>query len=346
VRGSLLIRADAGTQIGTGHLMRCLALAQAWRAGGGRAVFLVGQGASLLAGRPGAEEFSARPLDAPAGSREDAGRTAEAAAAERSHAVVVDGYAFGADYQRRLKDAGLRLLFVDDHGHAGEYCADLVLNQNIDAAPGPYAKRAAHTRLLLGTRYALLRREFRTHGAWRRAIAPRVRRILVTLGGGDPDNVTLTVIRALRLLDDPALEAVVVAGGANPHLRALEEAARGARFPIRLVRDVPEMPALMTWADLAVSAGGTTCWEMACLGLPHLVLVLADHQKAIAAGLDRAGSVVSLGEARSCSAEEIAGRLRSLGEDARARDAMSRRGRELVDGQGALRVARELDNLA
>ena len=110
---------------------------------------------------------------------------------------MVDGYQFNADYQRALKAAGFRVLFLDDYGHATHYSADLVLNQNAYANEKMYAARESYTRLLLGTDYCLLRREFSSWRGWKREIAPIGTKILVTMGGSDPENFTTDVVEAL-----------------------------------------------------------------------------------------------------------------------------------------------------
>ena len=150
--------------------------------------------------------------------------------------MVLDGYQFDVEYQRRLKAAGVKLLVVDDTGHAGAYAADLVLDQNAHATKDFYARRESYTQLLLGPRYALLRREFKPWRSWRREIAPVARKVLVTVGGSDPDNVTLRVIRALRILAEHKLKATVVVGGSNPHAHDLEPEAQSAGDALRLVK--------------------------------------------------------------------------------------------------------------
>ena len=115
----LVIRADADSRMGTGHVMRCLALAQAWQDAGGRALFLMAAVPPALKTRLESEDMEVAPLQATPGSPEDAGETAALARSCGADWVVADGYHFGADYQRLLKDSGLRLLCIDDYGHAG-----------------------------------------------------------------------------------------------------------------------------------------------------------------------------------------------------------------------------------
>ena len=268
----LVIRADADSRLGTGHVMRCLALAQAWQDAGGRALFLMAPAPPALKTRLLSEGMEVLALEHGSGSPEDARETAQLARSRGADWVVVDGYHFGADYQRLIKDSGLRLLCIDDYGHAAHYSADLVLNQNINATEELYPSREANTRLLLGTRYVLLRREFWPWRGWRREIPAVARKVLVTLGGGDPDNVTLKVIQALAQVEIEGLEAVVVVGAANPHLQELQAVVKDLPFPIRLESNVTNMPELMAWADVAITAGGSTCWESAFMGLPALRL--------------------------------------------------------------------------
>ncbi|NYT10684.1 MAG: UDP-2,4-diacetamido-2,4,6-trideoxy-beta-L-altropyranose hydrolase, partial [Methanosarcinales archaeon] len=222
MKRTLVIRADASTRIGTGHVMRCLALAQAWQDSGRRAVFAMGMGSPVLVDRLTFEGMEVFHLSAEPGSTEDAEQTADLAQSMGSDWVVVDGYHFGSDYQRIIKESGLRLLFIDDNGHVCHYYADIVLNQNLHANEDLYRNREPYTKLLLGTQYVLLRREFWPWRSWKRDIPEVARKLLVTLGGSDPDNVTLKVIQVLQQIEQ--LETVVVIGGSNLHYEELSSA--------------------------------------------------------------------------------------------------------------------------
>lgn len=246
------------------------------------------------------------------GSTDDAVQTVEIARKKNASWIVVDGYHFGSDYQRHIKDAGFRLLSLDDYAHAKHYFSDIVLNQNLHAHETLYNRRESYTDLFLGTPYVLLRKEFLIWRKWRKEISDVARRVLVTLGGGDPDNVTLKVIQALRILTDSTLEAVVVVGGENPHYDVLQDAVEEVPFSVRLERDVPDMAELMAWADIAVSAGGSTCWEQAFIGVPAITIALAKNQTPIAKALDKAGAGVDLGFHETIEKEKIAKALESL----------------------------------
>ena len=219
---TLLIRADGNARIGTGHIMRCLALAQAWQCKGGKVVFAMVDSTPSIERRLSGEGMEFVRLDSSPGSLADATQTINQALICQAPWIVADGYYFGATWQKEIKDAGSRLLIIDDFAHAEHYYADLVLNQNLHADANLYAPREHYTRLLLGTRYVQLRREFLDWRNWQREIPAVARHILITLGGSDPDNVTGKVIHALDFMQD--VEAVVVVGGSNPNLDSLQSA--------------------------------------------------------------------------------------------------------------------------
>ena len=339
--GTLLVRADASSDIGVGHVMRCLALAQAWLDRGGRVVFVVescpeGIARRLMVNRIGVERLGER-----AGSEADAHRTAALARDVGARWIVVDGYGFGPDYQEALSQGDHRTLVLDDHGYLRRYIADAILNQNIHANECLYPDAPDDTELLLGTSYALLRREFSgtPRGELRRADGQdaRAQRVLVTLGGGDPDNATSIVLDGLQRIDHP-LDVDVMVGAANPHMEVLQKLALASPHRIRLQINVANVRPFMERADVAVSAGGSTCWELCYLGVPILAVSIADNQRPIAAGLSAAGAALDLGWHGSLTPESVASRLGRLLSDPDRQGSMARVGRKMVDGRGASRV--------
>jgi UDP-2,4-diacetamido-2,4,6-trideoxy-beta-L-altropyranose hydrolase len=335
---SLILRADASIAMGTGHLMRCLALAQGWQDQGGECIVALAESTAGAEERIRREKFEVITLAAPPGSPQNAVQLVELAAARHADWVALDGYQFKVEYQRQLKTAGVKLLVVDDTGHAGAYVGDLVLDQNVHATEDFYTRREPYTQLLLGPRYALLRREFKPWRNWKREIAPVARKVLVTVGGSDPDNVTLRVIRALRLLAEHNLEATVVVGGSNTHGHDLEREVQSGGGALSLLRDVADMPQLMAEADVAISAAGITTWEMCFLGMPAVLIDVAENQTPGARELDRQGIAIHAGSSQEVTPERIAARLKPLLASPERRAAMSERGRKLVDGLGAERV--------
>jgi UDP-2,4-diacetamido-2,4,6-trideoxy-beta-L-altropyranose hydrolase len=345
--GTILIRADANVEKGTGHVMRCLALAQGWQDAGGRAAFAMAESPAAIRQRLAAENIEVHEVRQAAGTGEDANRTAELAQACGATWIVVDGYSFGIEYRRRIKNAGMKLLWIDDNGDAAYCFADMVVNQNVHAGESLYASREAECRLLLGPRYAMLRREFDAWRGWKReinavGISAVGSKVLITMGGSDRENVTLAVVEALQAVSIANLEAVVVVGGSNPHFESIADAAESFHGKIRVERNAANMAELMAWADIAVSAAGSTCWEMCLLGLPAILIDVAENQRPIAEGLARLAVSIHAGSSENVSSEKMAADIEGLLLSAECRSAMSRRGRELVDGEGSRRVVSEL----
>ena len=333
----MIIRADASTEMGTGHVMRCLALGQAWRDAGGKVTFVTCCNSDRLIRRLEAEEFEIHPLTRPYPDASDWEHTKSVLEFHTDSWVVLDGYHFDDDYQRLVKEYGNRLLAIDDMAHLKHYYADIVLNQNLHADQAHYCCEP-YTTLLLGTRYVLLRREFLSWKAWRREVPKVGKRVLVTIGGSDPRNCTLKVIGDIQNLDVPGLETTIAIGAGNPHLSMVEAAVRESRTPMRVVRDADNMPELMVWADVAISAAGTTIWELLFLGTPTLILVSAENQRPIAEQLDIRKLGRTLEMKANGSVKGLAGALASFLEDFASRSHISESARHLVDGEGAARV--------
>lgn len=338
----LLIRADASPQIGTGHVMRCLALAQAWLLAGGAVTFLMGTAAPALELRLQQEGIEIVHLPVPSGTKDDADQTINNAHLREVSWIVIDGYHFGSDYQRAIKKAGYRLLVIDDYSHAEYYWADLVLNQNIYASEALYPHREDYTQLLLGTKYVLLRKEFWPWRGWQRQISPVAYKVLVTMGGSDPGNMTSTVIHTLQKMAIPDLEAIAIIGGNNPYHQVLTKLAQAGATKIELRQNVTNMPELMAWADMAVTAGGSTCWELAFMGLPSLAVSVEGNQVAILRALNTSGIVFNLGRQNSLSAEDLKISIEHTLGSEKIRRSMLESSRKLVDGYGSSRTAKAL----
>lgn len=345
---TLIIRADATVRIGTGHVMRCIALAQAWQARGGSVAFLSYCQSDALRQRILDEGFHFIPVEIPhphPGDLEQSLKRLKHASQFQCEAIpwlVLDGYHFSPDYQKAVQDAGNRLLVIDDCNHLPCYHADILLNQNIDVGSLQYACDP-EVLLLLGPAYALVRREFleRKGAMWRTSEVARC--ILIIMGGADPDNVTLKVVRGLSALDARDIEARIVVGPANTHRAEIEEVVRNVSFRTEILGACKDMAKHMAWADVAVTAGGSTCMELALMGVPFLIIVLAENQKPGAAGLAKKKIAVNLGWHAVLTTDHVAHALGIVLEDKVKRESFSVRGRALVDGVGAGRVLETMD---
>jgi UDP-2,4-diacetamido-2,4,6-trideoxy-beta-L-altropyranose hydrolase len=334
---NLLIRADANNTIGSGHIMRCLALAEAWQDSGGIVRFILADSSPSLEQRLLSESIEISHIVSSPGSIEDSAETILIARHYNIDWLVLDGYHFNSDYQKRIKESGQNLLVVDDYGHADHYSADIILNQNHYAEGSLYKSVEPYTQMLLGTDYVLLRKEFLKWSGTRRIIPTTARKVLVTLGGSDPDNVTLSVITALKQIRINNLEAVIVAGGINQNSGILlENLADQKGFTLKT--NVRDMPALMAWADIAVSAGGSTCWEMLFMGLPNIIIIIAENQRLIAEDLQCSGLARNLGHYNKCTGEHL---FYTLDNAMRVRPTKNTEyivGSGIVDGNGGKRV--------
>lgn len=351
---SLFIRADACPEIGTGHVMRCLALAQTFHGQGGRVVFTGNIEDERLKNRIYEEGFEFIPIKdfRPDGSdlvgiieRDSRARPGFHPQMERGgnpvQRIVLDGYHFDAQYQKNVKEAGFLLLVIDDMAHLSHYHSHILLNQNIHAVRQVY-RCDPDTRLLLGLSYVLLRREFLPWRGCRKFIPDTATKILVTLGGSDSNNVTSQVVEGLKCLAMDGLEVKIVLGTVNRHFNDINRAISRLSGRVQLLQGVDRMPEIMGWADLAISAGGTTCWEMAFMGLPNLIVVLSENQVPVAQGMEEAGCSMNMGHFTGIGPQDWTLAVKELLHDGLERERMSEAGRRLVDGLGVERVIREM----
>ena len=338
---SVAIRADASVAIGSGHVMRCAALATALRSRGAAVVFVCRSAPGDLLAWLDSAGFAVRAL-APAVTgweEDDAAATRAALAGIDPDWLIVDHYQLDARWEQSMRPAAGRILAIDDLADRPHEC-DVLLDQNLylDSA-ARYAGRvpAACTRLL-GPGYALLRPQFRRARALVKKRPSEVGRILLAFGGSDAGNETAKALRAIRLLDRSAMQVDVVVGAANPHRAALEQYCRTLHNVV-LHCQVDDMARLMLGADLCVGAGGSTSWERCCVGLPTLAVAIAANQVEAARTLGKLGYVRFLGSADQISEQDIAQALVRAIADGAALQAMAQHGMKLVDGEGASRVA-------
>ena len=336
------IRADASRRIGTGHVMRCFALAQEAHSAGSKVTFISAEMVPLVEKKLRREGIQMLRLSSKAGSVDDAKKTVGHAHRAGLDLLILDGYRFGPSYQKRIREAGLKNLFLDDDGLKGPYEADFILNQNVHSNKKMYTGGWPGTRLLLGPRFVLLRNEFLLWKDKRKNVRKTAKRILVTLGGSDPDHVTTKVLRALQRLRTDGLQVMVVVGPGNAHSKELETLCRTSKFPVNVRKNPKSMAALMAWTDVAVTGAGSTCWELAFMGIPSLLLVIDRNQTAISRRLHQKGVAVDLGWHGRASEQKIAAELNKLLHSVSNRKKMSRLGKALVDGHGPKRVLAEV----
>jgi UDP-2,4-diacetamido-2,4,6-trideoxy-beta-L-altropyranose hydrolase len=338
----LLLRADADPAHGTGHVMRCLALAEVWQQHGGRATLLSFRLNPVLCRQIEAHGIGLKeiPLTYP-GSEDLRATCAALEEVCRDEAelpwVVLDGYRFDTIYQSLLRSAGCRLMVIDDTAHLFRYDADIILNHALSAQQFAYTC-SPDTLLLLGPRFALLRSEFQRWQGVPRHCPEVARNILVTLGDTDADNASLKIIEALEQVPTPHVEVRVVVGPLNRYLTQLQSRMVSVSSRVHLQTNVTDIASLMGWADLAVAGAGMTSWELAFMKVPTLLLTLSEKQSEVAQALDEFGAARSLGSPTDLDRNQLTETISRLIHDKSARRQMSENSQVVVDGRGAQRA--------
>lgn len=363
-------RADASVQIGTGHVMRCLTLADALRAHGHECLFicrdhpgnlsdlidqygfdlhLLSQQPSAIRGVDDEDDFTPRYAQWLGVSWEqDAEQTLNVLNGKKTDWLVVDHYGLDAHWERQIAAHVNKIMVIDDVANRAHEC-QLLLDQNLGRKAQDYngLVPAACTRLI-GPHYALLRpefTEFREASLERRRI-PKLGRILITLGGVDKDNVTGQVLDALAKSSLPQeTELDIVMGASAPALETVRLQSEALPFRTTVSVNVSDMAERMYMADLCIGAAGSTSWERCCLGLPSIMVVLAENQREIARALEHSGAAYLLNK------EDLSVHLVPLLDELRISSCpivdLSNRAKAICDGLGAPRLVEEFGrNLA
>lgn len=350
-------RVDSSDAIGTGHLMRCLTLAEGLRARGAGCLFVMRDlpGAQLRA--VGERGFATAILPAPkreaprgglahsewlgVDQEEDIVDTL-AALPDPQDWLVVDHYALDSRWHTALRARARQVLVIDDIADRSLDC-DVLVDQNLQLADDRYSGLTpSSTRKLLGPRYALLRKSFsdlrKQAGQLERI---DLRRILVFLGGVDAAGGTLSALQAIELAEIDHVSIDVVIGPRNARRTEIEAWCK-ARKNARLVASGPEIAELMMRADLSIGAAGVTAWERCCLGLPTLLLTIAHNQRDGARALARHGAVIWGGDVAETPPSDLAAILRLMAHKPEHLVHLSNAAAVICDGDGVRRVVTEM----
>lgn len=307
----VMIRADASVALGSGHVMRCLTLAGSLRDAGHEVAFISCEAPGHL--NEAVEQAGYPVFRLPPSSPRESEQVAEILA--RMGGVdwlVVDHYAWSTAQETPLRALARRILVIDDLADRPHDC-DVLLDQNLcDGMESRYDARLPEgCRKLLGPRYALLRPEFHRAKARVSARHAEIQRLLIFFGGGDAPNVTEKALEAVSRIADRSFALDVVVGASNPHVDRLRT-CWGALPGIAFHAPARDMADLMAGADLALGAGGTATWERCYLGLPALLLSIADNQVPLARAVAEAGAGWYLGPAEMVSVEALAEELQRI----------------------------------
>jgi len=362
----ITFRVDASLQMGTGHVMRCLTLANVLKHQGSDCHFICREHPGNLIGHIRNQGFEVHILPFEVPTTQQAyntetglahagwlGATQQQDAAECStilnqlttHWLIVDHYALDAYWEMALKPDYQKLMVIDDLADR-PHCCDLLLDQTFGRDAKDYAPwtHAAST-LLCGSRYSLLRPDFaalREYSLKRRE-QPQLQHLLITMGGVDKDNATGQILEALIATTLPQeCRISVVMGSTAPWLTEIRQLATHMPWPTEVKVGISDMAQLMADSDLAIGAAGATSWERCCLGLPTIMLVLADNQRKIAQTLAQANAVYVLHDPQEIT-DRLPELLNKLVESATQRTSMSQAAAKIVDGNGVARVIQHLE---
>jgi len=347
-----IIRVDASETIGTGHIVRCLTLANELRKMLHDVVFIVRQMPDYFVKliKDSGFLYISYNSNYAVGSTEDAYSTLELFR-KKIHisledCLIIDHYMIDSTWESILKSMFIKIMVIDDLANRQHECT-ILLDTNLYENPEQRYKGLVpiQTRKLLGPQYALLREEFatvRSQLSHNQMSTESITNILICFGGTDPTNETMKAISALEdlLSFNMGIELTVIMGGANPNIQRIQEKCRGLKG-IRLLIQPPSMALEMSKSNIAVCGGGTMTWERYCIGLPALVIAIADNQIGIAQQCEKRKIDKYLGESCFVSedilSKEVLAYLSSPQYDKKVRQeaAMS-----LVDGKGVSRVAR------
>lgn len=336
---TVLLRADGGPTIGIGHVMRCLALAEGVNERGGIAHFACAGLPHSLFDRLAEAGFAVHCLKAAPGSADDLAETLGIAERIGAGALVLDGYHFDEGWRAGFQSAGLPVLAFDDLGDLPALHADIVLNAAPQADALPYGRIAPGARLLLGPAYALMRREFREAARAPGLPLAERRGLLLTFGGSDPLGLTAPLVRWLapRLPDDCRL--IVVVGGQSLGIEQARQLAELLPDRLELHVDCRSMASLMGQAGLSVAAAGTTSGELAALGVPSILIIVADNQVPAAKASADLGWCAVMDGRGDGAVPLIGAKVLDLWRKPALRTVMAGRAVGLVDTEGAVRAA-------
>lgn len=335
----IVFRTDASISLGYGHVMRCLALADAFNILGEKSIFIFSKNGDALCQEVSnsghkyiilENVFSSYSRDEEVA---DAKMTLSSLPSD-SKLLIVDHYHLHIGWEEIVNQSGLPLLVIDDL--LRNHNSNFLLNQSLITNKNPYfGKIPSDCTCFFGPNFSLLSPPFKTLRS-KVVFRKKLKRVLIFFGGSDQDNETEKALTGILSVDKPLhIDVDVVIGRSNPHQSRLARICNTSNITLHI--QTTHMANLMLSADLAVGAGGSASWERCCLGLPALVSIQADNQAPIATKLHQLGALYNLGMTKNITAKDYSLAFQSIDDDTITK--MSRAAYLITDGNGANRVA-------
>jgi len=345
----VFFRVDASLKMGTGHVMRCLTLAQVLKENSANVEFICRKHEGNLIDKIHSSGFNVHELEMleeievgnklahsywlGATQKQDADDCIGILKAEKSDWLIVDHYALDEQWQKRLKPYYEKLIVIDDLADRKHWC-NILLDQTFGRQQEDYSALTPEgCELLLGSQYALLRPEFSKWRAYslERRSKPKFKQLLINMGGVDVHNVTENILEELKTCNLPNdINIIVVMGGLTPHLESVKSKVNALPYKTEVKVDVDNMAEIMANSDIAIGAAGSTTWERCCLGLPTIQVVIAENQNTIAKSLARNNAIKLLQDIKELS--------RTISDVTSWMTSVSDIARQISDGSGVMRV--------
>jgi UDP-2,4-diacetamido-2,4,6-trideoxy-beta-L-altropyranose hydrolase len=326
-QNTIVFRCDASPEIGTGHVMRCLSIADTLNDHGWEIIFFCSE--ETLITIPVLQDTTYQKTQS----------------SVPGAYLLVDHYGLDEEYENSCRPWAKKIIVLDDLANRSHDC-DLLVDSTLNRKEIGYKNLVpGHCKILTGPGYAPLRPQFSQMRS--KAMAKRkgqLQRILLFISGTDPLNVTGAVLDALETITDlPPID--VALGNRAPHADGVAKKISASRHDITLHENVKNMAKMMVRADLAIGAGGTTSWERCCLGLPVLLIEIADNQAMIAKELEREGAAIHLGKAGEWRPKQLIEALTLLKDSPERLLEMSVAAAKICDGHGSHRIKEEIERL-
>lgn len=336
---NIAIRTDASTVMGTGHVMRCLTLAEALRTKGYRVSFVCRNLPGHINVKIIERQFELIQLENEALEHQ---QCIEIFSYLKPDMIIVDHYALDVRWESSMRFFCKHIMVIDDLANRIHDC-DVLLDQNFQLTPARYQHLVPkNCKILSGTQYALLRPEFLT---LRQQIMNKhfnqLSNIFVFLGGTDPENITQIIIEAITQSQFSGIVNVVL-GKSNKYQSVLRKKFAHKKF-IYIYSDIENIGKLMSSADLAIGAAGVNSWERCCLGLPSMIIKIAKNQEFVVKALVFHNAAHYLGNAKDITVESITTTINTFINQPALLEEMSLQAKQMVDGKGVERVVSILE---
>jgi len=329
----IVFRVDASKELGIGHLMRCLALSEELVRKGNVCFFLSKIDNDELKNRIKKFDVNYQQIKNNANIQEDLKFLINFSKINDIDWIITDHYGIDSQYIREIKQNKFNVLSVDDTAQI-HYYSDIVLNQNVGTERLKFSSEK-YTKFLLGIKYAILRDELLKREG--KIENNEVKKILLTFGGSETDNFILKILRVLEPINEN-VEFLVVVGPFSQSYNNIKEHAKETSLEVKLIKSPENMAEVYLESDIAVSAGGSSCYELAYFGIPNLIITIADNQVNIAHELDKQKVSIYLGRKDEIKADQLKNSLKDLIASHSLRKIMRQNGRKLVDGKGKERI--------